>query len=80
MIEFTNKDEEYIKLVNKKTNIVELLSKRVESLEPWEHQFYVTIAEFELYLKFLNPNDCKESIRLFLDGKELIIQGGLAEN
>jgi hypothetical protein len=62
------------------TNIIELLGKRVESLEPWEHQFYVTIAEFELYLKFLKPDDCKESIRLFLDGKELIIQGLPSEN
>ena len=80
MIEFTNRDEEYIKLVNKKTNIVELLSKRVDSLEPWEHEFYVTIAEFELYLKFLNPNDCKQSVRLYLDGKELITQGLPSEN
>jgi hypothetical protein len=69
-----------IEFQNKKTNIVELLSKRVDSLEPWEREFYVTTAEFELYLKFLNPNDCKESIKLFLDGKQLIIQGLPPEN
>ncbi len=62
------------------TNIVELLCKRVDSLEPWEHEFHVTIAEFELYLKFLNTTDCKQSVRLYLDGKELIIQGLLSEN
>jgi len=79
-MEFTNRDEEYIKLVNKKTNIVELLGKRVDSLKPWEHKFYVTIAEFELYLKFLNPNDCNQSVRLYFDGKELITQGLPSEN
>tara|TARA_R110001599_G_scaffold225116_1_gene424274 strand:+ start:498 stop:710 length:213 start_codon:yes stop_codon:yes gene_type:complete len=69
-----------IEFQNKKTNIVELLSKRVDSLESWEREFYVTKAEFELYLKFLNPNDCKESIKLFLDGKQLIIQDLPPEN
>ena len=69
-----------IEFQNKKTNIVELLSKRVDSLESWEREFYVTKAEFELYLEFLNPNDCKESIKLFLDGKQLIIQDLPPEN
>lgn len=68
----------------KKTNIVELLSKRVDSLEPWENEFYVTGGEFELYSEFLHLKGCLKRMSEFqilsLDGKKLVIQESFENN
>jgi hypothetical protein len=67
-----------------KTNIIELLGKRVDSLKPWEDELYVTGAEFELYSEFLHSKGCLKKMSefqtLLLDGKKLVIQESFENN
>lgn len=68
-------------MVNK-TNIVEILGKRIDNLHPLETELFVTASEWDLYADFFISNNepIKPNSILTLDGKKLVIKGKIEDN